>query len=229
MKRLVVLRPPERAAATLARIAEAGGEGANLPLFALVPLAWTAPDPGGFDALALTSANAVRLAGPGLAALAALPAYAVGEATAAAARDAGLTVTHVGDSDAAALFAAMADAGISRMLWLAGEDRRAVPATPAVTVIATYRAAPIAVPPEALTFVEDAVVLVHSPRAAARLAELVSPAVRDAIALVAISPAARDAAGPGWASAEAASEPSDAALVARAIDRARAADDKHRR
>jgi uroporphyrinogen-III synthase len=34
-----------------------------MPLFAIVPLDWTAPDPAQFDGLVLTSANAVRHAG----------------------------------------------------------------------------------------------------------------------------------------------------------------------
>ncbi|RHW18689.1 uroporphyrinogen-III synthase [Sphingomonas gilva] len=226
MRRLVVLRPRERAGTTLARIAEAGGEGIGLPLFALEPLAWNAPDPAGFDALALTSVNTVTLAGPELAFLAALPVWTVGEATAQAAREAGLTVAHAGSSDAAALFGAMADAGVARALWLAGEDHRPKPARPNLTVIATYRAAPIPVDPAALA---GAVALVHSPRAAARLAEIVTPGSRGTIHLAVISAAAADAAGPGWAGVAVATRPTDAALVAAAIDRARAHADKRSR
>lgn len=226
MMRLIVLRPPERAAGTLGRIAEAGGEGTNLPLFALEPLAWAAPDPTAFDALALTSANAVRLAGPKLVSLSGLAAWAVGEATAVAAREAGLHIAHTGRAGATALFAAMAEAGISRALWLAGEDHRPAPPAPALTTIETYRAAPLAIDTATLA---GAVVLVHSPRAAARLAELVTPSLRPAIHLAAISRTAADAAGTGWANIAVAPLPSDAALVATAIDRARAHADKRAR
>ena len=226
MKRLIVLRPPERAAGTLARIAEAGGEGANLPLFALEALAWAAPDLVAFDALALTSANAMRLAGAELASLAGLAAWAVGEATAAAARDAGLRIVHTGNADATALFAAMADAGVTRALWLAGEDHRPAPPAPALTIIETYRAVPLAIDIAPLA---GAVVLVHSPRAAARLAELVTPELRAAVDLAAISRAAADAAGTCWASIVVAPRPTDEALVATAIDRARAHADKRAR
>lgn len=226
MKRLIVMRPPERAVGTLARIVAAGGEGASLPLFALEPLAWAAPDPATFDALALTSVNAVRLAGPQLASLADLPAWAVGEATAAAARAAGLSVAHVGASDAAALFVAMAESGIIRAIWLAGEDHRPAPASPKLTILATYRARPLDIDPAPLA---DAVVLLHSPRAATRLAEIVPSQSRAHISIAAISAAAVSAAGAGWASIDTASEPTDAALVAAAIDRARAHADKRAR
>jgi uroporphyrinogen-III synthase len=226
MKRLIVLRPPERAAGTLARIAEAGGEGTNLPLFALEPLAWAAPDPTAFDALALTSANAVRLAGPKLASLVGLDAWAVGDATAAAAQEAGLRIAHTGTADANALFAAMADAGIARALWLTGEDHRPPPIAPALTIIETYRAAPLSID---LAPLAGAMVLIHSPRAAMRLAELVTPGLRPSIHLAVISRAAADAAGAGWAGIAVAARPTDAALVATAIDRARAHADKRAR
>ena len=223
MMRLIVLRPPERAAGTLARIAEAGGEGANVPLFALEPLAWAAPDPAAFDALALTSANAVRLAGPRLASLVGLAAWAVCDATAAAARETGLRIVYTGTADASALFAAMADAGIAHALWLTGEDRRPPPTAPALTIVETYRAAPLSIDTAPLA---GAIVLIHSPRAATRLAELVTPGLRPSIHLAAISRAAADAAGAGWAGIAIAAQPNDAALVATAIDRARAHADK---
>jgi uroporphyrinogen-III synthase len=57
---------------------------------------------GGFDAVMLTSANAARLAGDAMASFTALPCYAVGEASAAAAADAGFADIRVGPSDGAA-------------------------------------------------------------------------------------------------------------------------------
>jgi uroporphyrinogen-III synthase len=56
------------------------------------------------------------------------------------------------------------------------------------------------------------VLLIHSPRAGARVAEL--DLDRGSIALAAISPAAAGAAGEGWAAVEAAEEPTDDALLA---------------
>ena len=102
-RRLAVLRPEPGNSATAARIVAAGFDAVRLPLFAVEPLAWTAPDPGEYDALLLTSANAVRHAGTALDRLRGVPVVAVGQATANAARAAGLTVAITGDGDAAAV------------------------------------------------------------------------------------------------------------------------------
>src|SRR3546814_18676169 len=87
-------------------------------------MAWAAPDPGGFDALVLTSANAVRLGGTGLDRFKALPVHAVGGATAAAAAQAGFSVVAVGDSDGVSLIADAARSGVSRALHLGGRERK---------------------------------------------------------------------------------------------------------
>ena len=73
---IVVLRPEPGARATVARIEALGGHALAAPLFAIRPLPWTPPDPADHDALVLTSANAARMAGAGLARVAALPAFA---------------------------------------------------------------------------------------------------------------------------------------------------------
>jgi uroporphyrinogen-III synthase len=57
---------------------------------------------------------------------------------------------------------------------------------------------------------QEAVALVHSPAAGRRLAAITA---RERIRIAAISPAAAAACGPGWARCEAASQPSDAALL----------------
>ncbi len=114
---LAVLRPEPGNAATVARIEALGLSAIRLPLFAARSLAWTPPDPAAFDALLLTSANAVRHAGAGLDALCGLPVVAVGEATARAARSAGLMVETVGAGDVASVVQA---SGRTRLLHLAG-------------------------------------------------------------------------------------------------------------
>ena len=60
MKPLAVLRPEPGASATLGRAQAMGLAAFAMPLFAVEPVAWTAPAPHDFDALLLTSANAVR-------------------------------------------------------------------------------------------------------------------------------------------------------------------------
>ena len=71
-RRALVLRPEPGAAATLERLAAAGVVGEAMPLFRVLPRAWS-PPAGAFDALLLTSANAVRHGGEGLARVRHLP------------------------------------------------------------------------------------------------------------------------------------------------------------
>jgi len=210
---IAVLRPEPGNAATARRVEQAGRTALRLPLFASRALDWTPPDPAAFDALILTSANAARLAGDSLKTLTGLPVYAVGEASAAAARAAGLSVAYVGTGDAAALTAHAERDGIRRALFLCGREHRLQPGGIVAQAIPVYAADPLPVDIAALT---DTVALLHSARAATCLATLAGPA-RAAIAIAAISPAVAEAAGPGWASVAIAPAPSDDALIASAI------------
>ena len=203
---VVILRPEPGNAATAARVEAAGYPALRQPIFESRPLPWTPPDPATFDALLLTSANAPRLAGASLAALAHLPAITVGERTAAAARAAGLTVALTGARDAADAIARAAAAGLPRLLHLAGRDRTASTASlPAVTV---YESVQTRAPDPA----SGATILLHSTRAAQALAA--APLDRALLAVVAISPAVLAAAGSGWRAARAAAHPTDTAMLA---------------
>jgi len=213
---IAVLRPEPGNAATAAAIEVLGLTAIRLPLFEVHAIDWVAPDASRFDALLLTSANAPRHAGPGLAALRGLPVHAVGDATAAAARDAGLEVVAVGGRDGAALVAAAAASGVRRGLLLGGRDR-ALASDPIIAeAIATYASDPMAVPVEALDRLTGSVVMVHSPRAARRVADLIDRAGIDrrTVRLAAISAAAAQAAGDDWDRIAAAATPDDAALAA---------------
>ena len=199
----MVLRPEPGNAATAARIEALGLAAIRLPLFAVRPLAWTPPDPASYDALLLTSANAVRHAGAGLDALRGLPVVTVGEATARAARAAGLAVETVGNADVAS---AVQASGRTRPLHLAGREH--VPA--GATTIAVYAAEEV--PIVDASALSGSVALVHSARAGRRLTELVE---RDAIAdlrVACISEAVRSA-GPDAPGAVAV-RPDDTSLVA---------------
>ena len=206
MRPLAVLRPEPGNAATAARIEAEGMTAIRLPLFVVTPVAWRAPDPAGYDALLITSANAIRHGGPGLDRLRDLPVFAVGEATATAARAAGFVVEAIGKSGVTAIIARMQG---KRVLHLAGRDR--VEAGVDVTIV--YASDPLPVDPTPLL---DSIALLHSARAAARLAEIALDKHR--IAIAAISPAVAEAAGPGWAALAIAGEPTDAALIAAARD-----------
>jgi uroporphyrinogen-III synthase len=210
---VAVLRPEPGNAATAARVEAAGLTAIRLPLFAVHALDWAVPDPAAFDALVLTSANAPRLAGPGLGAFASLPVFAVGPATADAAQAEGLTIAETGDGDGADLAATLAARGFTRALLLAGRDRHLQVGGVIADAIAVYASDPLPIEAAAIESLAGAVVLLHSARAAQRFAEMAGP-VRGSIHVAAISLAVADAAGPGWARVAAAPAPDDAALVA---------------
>lgn len=212
---LIVTRPEPGNAVTVARAAALGLDARAMPLFAARALPWTPPAVADFDVLLLTSAQAVRLAGPQLAALAALPAYAVGDATAAAAAAAGLTVVRIGEADAQSLLDVMASKKITRILWLCGRDRSAFdPRGMTLQPLPCYTVDPVDPPPEWSGLIAaPAVLLAHSARAARRIAALAGPS-RARLALVAISPAAAAAAGAGWAERTASGQPADAGMLA---------------
>lgn len=203
MRPLVVLRPEPGASATAARATALGFEVRRYPLFAAEPVAWTL-SAGRFDALLVTSANAVRHGGS----LPALPVHAVGEASAAAARAAGLQVLTVGEGGVDALLERLPER--LRLLHLAGEERiEPVGASQSITSVAVYRMAPLPLP--AASLIEDTVALIHSPAAGRRLSEV--DVARERVRVAAISPAAAAACGSGWALCEAADAPNDRALL----------------
>ncbi|MCC2977693.1 uroporphyrinogen-III synthase [Sphingomonas sp. PL-96] len=216
---LAVLRPEPGATATVERILAAGHHALRLPLFHVEQRAWPPAAAADHDALVLTSANAVRHAGPQLAGLRALPVWAVGDATAAAATAAGLTVVATGTTGAAALLDRAWASGIRRALWLGGESLR-LDGHPAVTrILAVYASAPTAPDAQAVRHLSGSVVLVHSPRAARALRLLLDAygIPPSELRLAAISSAAAEAAGPGWGAIEVAAVPTDPVLVAAAI------------
>lgn len=209
-QRLVVVRPEPGNAATAARARRLGWTVDPMPLFAVAPVAWTPPDPAGFDALLLTSANAVRHGGVDLALFKGLPVLAVGRATAAAAAAAGFRVVLTGTDDAEVLAKAAAARGFARPLHLAGLDRRDTGAT-AVTVYDSHALPPAS---DAAVRLAGAVVLLHSPRAARAVAGLVADRRRTAIAALGSSVA--DTAGLGWRAVAVAGSRDDEALLAAA-------------
>lgn len=208
MSRVLVLRPEPGAGATAAAARAIGLAAVAAPLFTVRAIAWQLPEEP-FDAVLLTSASAARLGGPGLAALTHLPAYAVGTATAAAARAAGFTEVIAGESDVEAV---VARAGGRRLLHLAGREHR--PGGAAATRIVYAADAADALPAAARAALPEAVALLHSARAAALFAALAGP--REGLSVAAISPAAAEAAGRGWGRIAVADRPADAALLAAA-------------
>jgi uroporphyrinogen-III synthase len=209
MRRLVILRPEPGASATAERASAMGLEPLVMPLFEIRPVDWEAPDAGSFDALLLTSANAVRHAGEPLQKLRQLPVHVVGEATAAAARDAGFDIASTGDAGVERLLGSI-ESDV-RLLHLCGEHRTESHARQPITAIPVYRAADLPMP-DNFNWIAGQVAAVHSPRAGRRLAELEID--RSTVRIAAISEAAASAAGPGWERCEAADTPDEEALLA---------------
>ena len=207
----MVLRPAPGADRTIAALTAMGLPAIRLPLFAVRSVAWTMPA-GDFDAVVLTSANAVRHAGPALAALG-LPVLAVGPATAAAARAAGMTLAATGEADVAALLEAQAP-HYPRLLHLAGQDRVDDPRLSATVTV--YAVDPLPVERGAAGALSGSVALVHSPRAAIRLCAVMAAhgLDRGSTRLAALSAAVAAAAGGGWDAVAVADRPIDAAIVA---------------
>ena len=215
--KLLIIRPEPGASATAARAQTAGFEPLVMPFFEVRAREWNVPNAAEHDALLLTSANAVRHGGAGLAALAVLPVHTVGERTAAAARAAGLTIASSGPSDANAALAAARAAGHERLLWLAGEDHRP-PAAGYLTldIRIVYASEAVALPDDAQWIIAaaDAVGL-HSPRAATRFGDTLDrlKIERSRLIVAAFSPAIAAAAGTGWRTIVTAATPDDSALL----------------
>lgn len=207
MRKLLLLRPEPGLSASVRRAESLGLDAVCRPLFEVEPVAWQVPADTDFDALLLTSANAVRHSGPGISLLTRLPVHAIGEATAAAARSAGFDIASVGDGDVLDLLAGLP--GSLRLLHLAGENHRDV-GDKRVERRIVYRSVAIAEPN--LPSLEGLVAAIHSPRAGQRLAELVSD--RSTTSIAAISPAAAAACGQGWQRIESAAKPNDNSLLA---------------
>ncbi len=210
---IAILRPEPGGAATAERVRAAGLDPRLLPLFAVVPLDWTPPDPASFDALLLTSANAARHAGPGLDALARLPVLAVGRETARAAEHAGLRVIEHGQYGVETLLARQPWS--QRLLWLAGRDRIAIEHPAIRAVLPVYASEAVAITRAQALSLSGTVALVHSARAMRQLAAQLDThrIPRASLRIAAISARAADADGRGWDRVAIAPRPDDPALI----------------
>jgi uroporphyrinogen-III synthase len=211
---IAVLRPEPGNRATAAAIEARGRTAIRMPLFDVRPLVWEVPDAAAFDALILTSANALRHGGAGLAALHRLPVYAVGKATAEAALCSGFEVRLVGEGDAASLIASAKAAGVRQALHLAGRERTINAGGIVASVIATYASERRT--PHDVRRLAGGIALIQSARSGAWLGELADAQRldRSGIALVAVSAAAATAAGTGWERIIVAGVPNEALIDA---------------
>ncbi len=218
MSRPVAILRPDPGNQASCRLAQSLGLATiSLPLFEVGPLDWTPPDPALFDALVLTSANALRWGGPGLATLTRLPVFAVGRATAAGAIDHGFTVAMTGTSNAGALLAQASAQGVRHALHLGGRDTSIEPGGVISASIAIYSSNLRVLAPAMMDQIADSVAVLHSPRAARQLAALIDAAGmdRERLTIAALSQAVADAAGAGWEAIIVAEAPDDAILFGR--------------
>jgi uroporphyrinogen-III synthase len=221
---LLILRPEPGNSATCAQAAALGIEAVAAPLFTIAPVAWDPPPPDGIDALLIGSANALRHAGPALTTYADKPAYVVGEATAQAARAAGLRVVAVGTGGLqGVLDDALDRVTHRRLLRLAGQERLTLTLPPGVTMVerVVYAAMPLPLPSGAARLMlahalPGVAVALHSAAAASHLAsEMVRLDLpRHRLHLVALGPRIAAAAGAGWAAIHTAPAPDERSLLA---------------
>lgn len=192
-----------------------GWEPVVQPLLAIHPLSPDLPDLDGFDALAFTSRNGVS-AFAALTPRRDLRVFAVGEATAQAAREAGFSDVQSADGavdDLVALIAREMQPGERLLAPVAREPvadlAGLLNGRAQVETLAVYEAVETrADAPE-----DVAAILIHSPRAAVALAALGAEAV-DQRRIVAISAqAAASLDGPQIADLRIANHPSDAAML----------------
>ncbi|WP_338446423.1 uroporphyrinogen-III synthase [Pelagerythrobacter marensis] len=220
---IVVIRPEPGLSATLDAARAAGLPAEGHPLASVAPVAWEAPSAAAFDALLLGSANAVRHAGPALARWQGGTAHVVGEATADAARDAGLRVGIAGEGGLQRVVDALRPQAPLRLLRLAGERHRPLSPPPGVSIETriVYRVDYGRFPPGlAERLCDGALVLLHSGEAACHFAQECDRCgvSRAAVAIAALAPRIAQLAGEGWRDVGAASHPSDSALLALARD-----------
>ena len=221
--KILVTRPEHQARATADRLRACGHEPLVSPLLVIEPVPWTAgPRP---PALIVTSANAC--AGSIPEAWCDVPVFALGPAAARAAEAAGMmkvaTPLPAGTQrSAAALYAAVADAGVTSAVHLCGEDRFAAPVPPGLSLqsVVTYAARPRPLDPaagDALAKRHVGWALVYSQRSAARLAAEVDHigAHRASLQIAALADY-RDSLGTGWRAYRQAARADEDALFAAA-------------
>jgi uroporphyrinogen-III synthase len=219
--KLLIIRPQPGNDASAARAKAAGFEPVQLPFFEVRPRIWEVPDVGNYDALLITSSNAVRHAGAALSRLSGLPVHAVGRVSADAASEAGLELASSGSKGAAEAIVAARAAGHRRLLWLAGEDRirLMLPAGMQIDEQIVYASVPVTLPMDAAQIVAHCpMVALHSARAARAFTAFVEAKAleKQSFVIAAFSPAIAAAAGEGWGGMAQAEHPEDAALLSAA-------------
>lgn len=127
MKKLILLRPNAGADQSAAIARGHGFDPIIAPASEIHPLPWDMPPAHDFDAIMITSANALRMANKSqttdaLRQYSHLPLFAVGKATAQLARDMGFTIAAIGKGGAKALWPLINEYGAKNIVRLVGRD-----------------------------------------------------------------------------------------------------------
>jgi uroporphyrinogen-III synthase len=208
--RVWVARAQPGADATAMRLRAMGHEPVVAPVLEVRPVPGAVIDLEGVDAVALTSANAVQ-AYAALEPSRDLPVFAVGEASAAAARAAGFAAVHSADGDLGALSALLETARPGTVLHAAATETAGdlAPTGVPVRTVAIYET--VAARPAINLATLDAV-LIHSPKAGRQVAEIAAGSGH--LAVFALSPnCAAPVAAAGLGSVAVAARPNETALL----------------
>lgn len=122
MTHLILLRPTEGAEQSAEIAREKGLDPLLAPATEINALAWDAPPAQGFDAIMITSANALRYGGEAIYQYKHLPLYAVGKATAKLAEEMGFTIAAIGKGGAKALWPLIKQSDAKNIVRLVGRD-----------------------------------------------------------------------------------------------------------
>ena len=219
MRKLFVFRPEPGLRVTLETAEALGLDAQGCALFKVAPVEWSLPDRDDIDALLVGSSNAFREGGKQLDKLEGLPVYAVGEATAEAAREKGFMVTLTGKGGLQQVLDEVAGRELT-FLRLAGEKmvELSPPIGISIETRVVYRMRPRDISPSVSKEMreEGGVALLHSGEAALRLIEECERLGIDrrTITVAALGPRIAEMAGEGWEAVHIAHAPRDAELLA---------------
>ena len=122
MTRLILLRPKEAAEQSAEIARKKGFNPVIAPATEISALVWDAPPAQEFDAIMITSANALRYGGDAVRQYIHLPLFAVGKATAALAEELGFKIAAIGKGGAKALWPQIKQSGVKNIVRLVGRD-----------------------------------------------------------------------------------------------------------
>lgn len=222
---LLVLRPEPGATDTANRAIESGWKVTKTPLAKAVPVAWTLDRDLIFDAVMVTSAQAIYQGGAELDKIKDYPLYVVGSATAAAARSAGFQHIITAEGNGQSVLRYLRRDRKARILRLCGEVYKDYAGVENVLeqdsfqffIKILYRMQNIAcLPTEACrALVENAIVLLHSFRFAEQFRLLLTKTDinPDKVQIAVISPAVAEQIGKEWRAMAIAEYPDDRYLL----------------